>query len=227
MKYLVMLLTMLAGYEVVAGSNEPIVSFLIGTPIEGVLYRLHNGNAIMFNLSVGYLMSLLVWFLVCYLPEKRRMAILRNNMTQSYQLFKEDVVQILLNATGKAYEYDFAKKLCDYQKFKEFFSERQSENWYAALNGLREERLRDVIVEMELLSNEVAYVLNNAPIEDPKAYAFFKSLLVHVHKLRNLSVYQGDHVKYIGNFLYCILARWDIIKGQLQDDAIQDMIEKL
>jgi hypothetical protein len=49
MKYLVLLLTMLAGYEVVAGSNEPIVSFLIGTPIEGVLNRLHNGNAIMFR----------------------------------------------------------------------------------------------------------------------------------------------------------------------------------
>ena len=229
MKYFLYLLIAIASFGVFSGSSEPVVPWLSGTSVEAFLNILHCGNSIVFNLSVGFLMSLLVWFLVSYIPEKNRRAILRNNLTQSYQLFKEDVIQILLDATGKGYGADCAKKLCDYQEFQKYFSENESEKWYAALNGLQDEkcRLNDVIVEIEMLSNEVAYVLNNAVVSDPQAHAFFKRLLVHVHKLRNLSVCQGDPVKYLGIFLWCILARWSEVKGQLQDDAIQDMIEKL
>ena len=80
MKTVLLLLTLVAVFCMFSGSDEPIVGFLIGTPIAPYLYALHNGNAIGFNLSIGYLVSIFFWLLVVYFPERRRRLILRDNL---------------------------------------------------------------------------------------------------------------------------------------------------
>lgn len=57
-------LTALAIFETFAGSTEPVLLSLRGTPIEPYLLMLHNGNSIGFNLAVGFLISVFFWVLV-------------------------------------------------------------------------------------------------------------------------------------------------------------------
>lgn len=69
MKALFLTLVPLAVFGTFWGSAEPVVWFLRGTSIEPYLLAPHNGNSIVFNLSVGYLVSLFFWLLVVYFPE--------------------------------------------------------------------------------------------------------------------------------------------------------------
>jgi hypothetical protein len=222
-------LTVLAIFGMFSGSSEPIVAILKDTWIADIAYRLHIGNAIVFDLSVGFLISLFFWFLIVRIPESRKKAILRNNLARQYQHFKEDVIQILLFSSVGSHAAELRKQLCDHNEFKRFFSENEREKWYAALNGLQgnEGYLNDLIVEIELLANEISYVLNNINIDDDEVHSFFKRLSTHVYKLRRCTVYTYDHVKYLGNFIWEILARWSIIDGQRKEDIVQEMIDRI
>jgi len=229
LKVALLLLTLIAVFGMFAGSNEPVVGFLRGTVLEPSLHALHIGNSIIFDLSVGYLVSTFIWLLVVYFPERRRKHILRENLSRRYQNFKEDTIQILLWCAIGTHDSQLPKELCDHRKFREFFDENKKERWYAALNGLQEskDRINDLLLELELLSSEVSYVLNNLSIQDPKVHAFFKRLNEHIYRLKNASVYSYDQVKYLGNFLWGIHAWWSIIDGEREEDVIQEMIDTL
>lgn len=228
MGYILIFLTAISIFGVFAGSQEPVIAALEGTVLASWLHSLHIGNAIVFSLSVGVLVSIFFWLIVVYIPERKRRHILRNNLARYYQHFKEDTIQILLSASG-VHDSKKAKDLCDYKMFKQFFSQNGNQRWYAALNGIQgnEGFLNDLLIEIELLVNEVAYILNNVNIDDEKVHSFFKRLSVNVYKLKNSSVYTADHVKYLGGFLWGILAHWSFIEGQREEDAIQIMIDKI
>ncbi len=229
LKALFLALVPLATFGTFSGSTEPVVGFLRGTSIEPYLLALHNGNSIVFNLSVGYLVSLFFWLLVVYFPDRTRRLILRDNLSRRYQDFRESTIQILLWASIGTHDSRLPKELCDHRKFKQFFDENGKEHWYAALNGLQgtKERVDELLLELELFAGEVSYVLNNVNIQDPKVHSFFKLLSENIYRLKNSTVYSYDQVEYLGNFIWSIHARWSIIDGQLENDIIQDMIDAL
>lgn len=216
-------------FGVFAGSNELILEILKGTLFEKPLYKLHIGNEIIFNLSCGFLISLFLWFIVVKLPAIRKREIIKKNISNQYHHFKEDTIQILLWASIGTHDSQLPRQLCDYREFKKFFGENQHQKWYDALNGLqsKQDLLHDILVEMELLSNEISYVLNNLEITDERIMTVFKTLSINVYKLKTNSIFSYDQVKYLGNFLWGILAQWSFIDGQREDDIIQEMINKL
>jgi hypothetical protein len=225
-KALLAVLTPVAVFGMFSGSTEPVVGFLQGTSVEPYLRALHNGNSIFFNLSIGYLVSLFFWWLLVYWPERSRRLIIRNNLSRRYQDFKESTIQIILWAAN---ESESSKRLCDHRAFRKFFDANGNRRWYAALNGLEENRrwIEDLLVELELFASEVAYVLNNINVQDDKVHSFFKRLNEIAYRFRHSSAYSDEQVKYLGNFIWGIHARWNIAEGQLTNDVIQDMIDSL
>jgi hypothetical protein len=223
------LLAAVAVFGMFSGSMEPVILPLRGTAIEPALLALHSGNSILFNLSLGYLSSFIFWLLVVQYPETKRRKLLRDNLARQYQDFKQSVVRILLWCSIGAHSSELSKDLCDHEKFKQFFNANEKQHWYAALNGLEDQKhhLKDLLFEMELLATEVTYVLNNVPLQDEQVHRSLKLLNEQVHRLRNSSVYSADPVKYVGNFLWGILARWSFIEGQRNDDFIEELIKKL
>lgn len=228
-RWLMPFMIILAIVGMLSGSDEPIVSFLRDTSVEKLALKLHTGNTIIFNLCVGFLTGVFLWFLVSWIPEQRKRAILKSNLKRHYHNFKEDVIQILLRASDGSHDSDLPKQLSDYQKFQEFFRANQRKNWFAALNGLQEnpDYLNDLLVELELLANEVSYALNNLNIADEEVHAYFKRLSQHIYRLKSSTVFTDDQVKYLGSFLWEILAQWSLIHGQRKSDIVQDIIERL
>ena len=229
MKLFLYFLALVAIFGIFSGSAEPVVSFLRGNKIESTLHALHNGNSIFFNLSVGFLSSFIFWLLVVQYPECKRRALLRDNLALQYQNFKESVIRIFLNCSNVSRDSEFQKSLSNHLEFKKFFSGNNWQNWYDVQNGLQDQihHMHDLLFELELLASEVAYVLNNVSIQDPKVHHSLKFLNEHIFRLKNSSVYYNDPAKYVSNFLYGILARWSFNDGPRQDDYIKELIKKL
>jgi len=101
--------------------------------------------------------------------------------------------------------------------------------WYAVLNGLqaKPDELQDVLVELDLLANEFAFVLNNLEIDDDQLIRFFRGFSAHQYRLRNARVYAYDPVKYVGQHLYRILACYDTKSEPEDTDFVLDNINRL
>ena len=157
-------------------SGEPLVPFLRNSQLAPILYALSWPNTIAFNLSVGYLSSTIFWILVVYLPDKSRRSLLRETLATRYKEFKHEIVQTFIWASGESQDIQFVEDLAnDHIKFKEYFSS-SSDRWYAVLNGIQgsELRMHKLHLAMKMFSDEVAYVLNNVPIDDPSVHRVFK-----------------------------------------------------
>jgi len=223
------LLTLVAVYGTFAGTNEPVVGWLRGTLAEPYLYKLHSGNSILFNISVGFLNSVVFWIMVVVYPERKRNKVLRENLRRRYQDFKESTVQTLLHAAGISCSTAEVRNLTDHRNFKAFFDANEKARWYDALNGLQDqrERIDDLLLEMEMLADEVRYALDKINIDDEHVHASFKVLCAHILRLRRYSTYSYDQVKYIGQFVWGTLAQWSFVDGQLDVDPMQRLIDSI
>ena len=213
-----------------SASGEPVISGLKGTLFDAPLVALGWTNTIVFNLSLGYLVTVFFWLLVVCLPEKSRRTLLRENLSRRYQDFKEEVIQSMLWASIGMHDSTLPKELADdHLRFKAFFDEDDQRLWYAALNGMQgsEERMRELSLALQMLSDEVAYVLNNVPVQDPSVHRFFKALNENVYRLNHSGADPYDQVKHVGGFLWGILARWSFVDGQRDTDIVQEMIGRL
>lgn len=222
-------LSVVASVVMFATSGEAVVPVLRGTSVAPVLLALGWPNTIAFNLSVGYLVSVFFWLLVVFLPERSRRRLLRENLNRAYQHFKESVLQILLWSSIGTHDSRLPKELCDHRKFIEYFGADQSKPWYAVLNGLQGSELRrqELVLELEVFSDEVAYVLNNVNIHDERVHRLFKVLKENIYRLNHSQADTYDHVKDLGRFLWGVFARWNFVDGQRETDVIQETIERL
>lgn len=210
-------------------SGERIVPLLEDTQFAPILYALSWPNTIVFNLSIGYLSSAIFWLLVVYLPEQSRRHLLRETLATRYMEFKQEIVQTFIWASGESQNVQFVEDLAaDHIKFKEYFGSR-NDRWYAVLNGIQlsELRMHELLLAMKMFSDEIAYVLNNVPIDDPSVHRVFKRLNESIYRLRASEADLYDRVKYVGNFLWGMLARWDFVVGQAEEDIIKKMIARI
>lgn len=212
-----------------AASGEPVISLLRNTPVGFWLESIGHTNTIAFNLAVGYLVSGMFWLLVVYLPDQARRSVLRDNLSRSYKGFKKSALQILLWCSIGIHDSRLPEELCDHRKFKEFFGADKSARWYAAMNGLQDSEIRmhELVLELEIFADELGYILNNSSIQDPKIHRLFKTLKENIYRLNRSRDYTDDQVKYVGQFLWEVLARWSFVNGQQDNDIIQETIELL
>lgn len=222
-------LALIASLLLFVSSGERLMPLLEDTPLAPTLYALSWPNTIVFNLSIGYLSSAIFWLLVVYLPEQSRRNLLRETLAARYTEFKQEIVQTFIWASSESQNVQFVEELAtDHTKFKEHFGS-SSDRWYAVLNGIQGSKLRmhELLLAMKVFSDEIAYVLNNVPIDDPSAHRVFKCLNESIYRLRASEADLYDRVEYVGNFLWAMLARWDSVEGQAEEDIIERMIARI
>lgn len=230
MKKLIKLSLPISVAGIILGSNDPVPSILHHTWVDPFLYSLSNGNSIVFNLSCGYLISIFLWYILVNIPESKKKEIIKENMWQRYKSFKKNTIGNLLYASGSpGVDYEFVDNLCDHNTFREYFSRENKKKWYAALNGLDENsrHIHDIHTDLELLYNDVTYVLNNISFTEKNSHSLFIVLQENIFKLINHNDCHYDHVRQISSFLYSILGAYSLIEGEMSEDIIQKMIDQI
>jgi len=69
---LLWIFTLLAIFLIIKTSNDPIIGFLKGSFIEDLFQQFSSANSFISEISVGYLVSVIFYVIVVYLPEKQR-----------------------------------------------------------------------------------------------------------------------------------------------------------
>ncbi|OBT25764.1 hypothetical protein A9266_21800 [Vibrio tasmaniensis] len=87
MKYiertLIWILLVLSTLLLFKSSNESVISLIKDTTLAPAFYQFANGNSIIFNLSVGYIVSVMFYIIVVVIPERREKQSLKNELGQA------------------------------------------------------------------------------------------------------------------------------------------------
>jgi hypothetical protein len=152
---------------------------LRGTRVEPWLSQFSTGNQNIHDFAVGVIVSLFIYFLVVWLPERDKRKRVRRNLRLQYDLFKEGCIAVFLSAMSGGYDPAQLDDLKDRQQFKQFFNEpfcTGQTRWDAVANGLHAESIKNLIVEFELLIAEVRFTLIAVDVGNQEALLFLRSL---------------------------------------------------
>ena len=191
---------------------------------------------ILVNLLTGGVISFLFYFLVVYVPQQRKKRIIKNNLRKMYLAIKHDILWQIIFAsirggrTDLTTDPDEIDRLMYVENFRAAFEHgaQADEGFYAFENQMSEEtfEFREIVVNLEVLSKQIDYVLHNYTIDTQKIFDFFKRLEAFLFRMRYLRP-GYDESKALCAFIWEIFAGFDKIYGYRGYDIVERMIEDI
>jgi hypothetical protein len=184
---------------------------------------------IFYDLAVGALVSLIFYVLIVRLPDFQKRRRFRSGLVQQYKSFRRDCVALMLSVADGSYDGDLPDKLQAQDSFREYFKEQVTADqtrWDRFINNLDQYRLNELIARMEILRDEISFILNNVDIPGDDNFAFLKRFSAAIYLMRSTTLGYDDKKKF-GDFLWQLFAGWDWITGYWERDIVQHMIDTI
>ncbi|MGP0592693.1 hypothetical protein ACTRXD_09175 [Nitrospira sp. T9] len=181
-------------------------------------------------LSIGFVVSAIFYFIVVWLPAWQRKVRILGNLQLHYNAFKLSCISTFL-VYSDSQDYEPQEMLLDQEEFRRYFSIYTSTDqtrWHNVANALDRGAypLRDILNELEILREELLYVLNNIDVHDEKVFGFLKRLSHAIFRIKHLEPGYDD-VKSLCHFLWEIFTGYSFSEGYRKEDIVQSMIEKV
>lgn len=135
------------------------------------------------SISTGGLVSFFFYWLVVFTPEQRKRQTIKSNLFRMYQMIKEDIAYQVVFASIKGGRTDLTadvntiSKLLTTTGFREAFEggREGDEGFYAFENQMSNltPEFQEIIINLEMLSSQIGFILHNYTIDDRKIFDFF------------------------------------------------------
>lgn len=184
-----------------------------------------------YAISISIIAASIFYVFNIYLPERKRKDIIRHNFKEEYIYFKKYSIAIFLSMLGESSNAKIEEKLCDLNEFKKYFKEKcgtGQERWYKVWGELNRNTLKNLLVGLDILRDEVFFMLNNIEINDEKVLSLFKLLSQSVYRYRAKGINMDyEEKKALLRFLWQLFSGWSFVDGYRKDDIVMLMIEKI
>lgn len=184
-----------------------------------------------YAVSISIIAAYIFYIFNICLPEQKRKNIIKHNFEEQYFYFKKACIYIFLSALGKSSNVRLREELCSLGEFKKYFKEEHSKDqdrWHKVWGELNGHLLGDLLIELSILRDEVAFILNNTEINDKSVLSFFRLLSqrVYVFKARGINM-EYEEKKALLRFLWELFTGWNFIEGYREEDIVEKMIQKI
>ena len=161
----------------------------------------------------------------------RRHALVQRHLHDQYRSFRRNVVDVCLRAEIGGYNIDqqLAARLRYMTEFRDYFKADNNAKWDSVLNGMQKDKvvLENLNIERELFDHQITSALNSIHVRNEDALRLLTRLTQYVYRLKHADVYEDDPVKYIGGFVWEIMAGWSAIDGYRDDDIVCNSIKNI
>ncbi|MBA4255316.1 MAG: hypothetical protein C0445_05520 [Polaromonas sp.] len=223
---LLIALSLMCVVVMLISSSDPVLPSIQGTAVHDLLKQFQTGNQIAFDLSVGLLAGVFMYYLVVRVPEQGQRRRLRANLVETYRSFKEESIAVYLGCFMSSYPAELPGALSEQAEFRKFFNEQYApgqDRWHAVANGLDDDRLKTLVVELEILMQEIHFTLSAIDIQDHRAFQVLKHLSKIIYRSKNWTT-EYDDVKSMMRFLWSLHTGWNWADGYAESDPIAEMI---
>ena len=184
-----------------------------------------------YAVSISIIAAYIFYIFNIFLPEKKRKNVIKQNFEEQYLFFKEECIYIFLSALGQSSGKEIWEKLCDLKEFKNYFEENfidSQDRWHKVWQELDGHLLEDLLIQLSILRDEVAFVLNSTEINEKSVLSFFRLLSqrVYSYKARGINMEYEDK-KLLLRFLWELFTGWSFVDGYRKEDIVKLMIKEI
>jgi hypothetical protein len=189
----------------------------------------HAWEKIAYDLGIGSIVSLYFYWLVVRLPENAKRRRIRKSFAEHFREFKEDSIATMLMVTDGTFQWGFHRELVDQKNFRDYFKQQvapSEDRWDSLHNKMTDYYLDELLTHLEILRDEILFVMSAVEIDDKKVLEFLKRLSATIVKMRK-TTRDYDSMKGFGNFMWEVFAGWSIVEGYQERDFFEDMIQAI
>jgi hypothetical protein len=187
-------------------------------------------KAIAYDLSVGFIVSAIFYWIVVYLPESNRKEIIHSGLKEQYDNFRRSCISnFLILSSSQSYPHRDA--LLDQEEFRRYFknnNDNGENRWDAVANGLQanDYYLREIVYELRMLNEEIRFARSTLNIKDIEVYEFLGRLSRAIVRMES-TTQDYDDIKSFCRFLWEIFTGWNWVSGYSKTDVIQEMLGRV
>ncbi len=211
-------------------SSDQLIVPLRETAMGRVFSQFENGNQIIFDSAVGINVSLFIYVLVVWLPERGKRQRIRRNLEIQFDAFKEECICIFLSILKMPCDSDKISHLKGRSQFRDFFKEPSEisgqTRWDVVTNGLDSLNLNRLAVEFEILRDELRFTMKVIDVDHPEAFASLKRLAHILYRQQHVMT-DYDDVKQLAQFLWSIHTGWSWVTGYQEQDVFLQTIDSI
>jgi hypothetical protein len=226
---LLAVLALILLWIMLVSSSDPLLPVLKGTVLASAFEQFDTGNQIAFDLSVGAISAIVMFYLLVRLPEYERKNRIKRHLQSSYKSFKQSIIQIFVGAVQGSYNSEIIERLMDQKQFREFFKEPYvtgQDKWHGVANKMDDFMLRQIVLEAEVLHGEFQHALSILDLKDQEALAFMKRFSTALYRAKNWSS-DYDGVREVLGFFWSLFSGWSFVDGYSDKEFLPEMISKL
>ena len=184
-----------------------------------------------YSVSISIIAAFVFYVFNIYLPNQKRRNIIKHNFEEQYIYFKKYSIAIFLSALGESSNVKIEEKLCDLNEFKKYFKEKYNndqDRWDKVWQELNGFLLEDLLIQLGILKDEAAFILNNTEINDKSVLSFFRLLSQYVYgfEARGINM-EYESKKELLRFLWGLFTGWSFADGYREEDIVKLMIKKI
>lgn len=186
------------------------------------------------SLFTNIFASFILYYLVVFLPSRRRHRVLQAGCEKMYAGLKREILFEILSCAWKGgnKDVDLAEvdELMNPVKFRDFFDggREADEGFYAFSNHIQrnEGDFKLIVSKFKSVARQIDFILNNMEIEDEQKFQRLKRI---EHALLSLDELHAnyDDVKTLDRMIWEIFGGFSSIDGYRNFDPIQKAISEL
>ncbi|WP_134355646.1 hypothetical protein [Flavobacterium psychrophilum] len=195
MSILLWVLTIASIALAIKSSNEPVLDFLKNSTIKNYLFQFSNANNFIWDITIGFLISVIFYLLVVYLPEKQKKKDIEpfiNSKCEGIIFSSYALIQEIISKSNTEYQY---KTLTQQQLIEICKNVNPKEHFYHFHNG-----------PSNTFQNHLGYMINNSWLRIIKEVDEIMRLLPYIDSglLRRIYKLSNNFLKYTANDLSVI-----------------------
>lgn len=184
---------------------------------------------IAYDIAVGIIVSLFLYVLVVRIPERVKRARIKSSFRKRYNLVRVDCIAQFLLAADGTYTVGEPERLLSQDAFRTYFKEQVGggqDRWDAFFNRVSDDALQEIIRLLEILRDEVIFVLMKTDIENQEVFEFLKRLsgAITVNKMHQIDYSSKERLT---KFLWVLFTGWNFATGYPERDIVEEMIDKI
>ena len=196
---------------------------------------------IIHEVSIGIAVSGFFYILVVQFPFSQRRRRLRRNLQRQYDVFRLNCIHEFLIANGESQghysDQQARRELLQKDEFHRFFCEilinEDQTRWNILMQCLEDENCgthKDILHELEVLREEITYVLNNIDIYDDEAWKQLHHLSHVLLRLKDIDPrpdYRNEDMRRLESILFQMFTGWNFTSGFEERDIIESVIKRI
>lgn len=186
-------------------------------------------NKLFYDFAAGCVITVVFYWLLVRLPEHRKRERIKKGFRAQYRTFKLACIENFLAVADGGFDAPLPEKLLPVDQFRAYFKQDVGDGktrWHEVANKMSPYYLEVTLSRMEILRQEISFVMHNTDVSEGEAFELLKRLSQAMLMQRNATT-DYDSIKSFLGFFWSLFAGWDWVEGYRARDIVDEMIESI